>query len=98
MFGRMSTLEGSPDGVDSGIAALRDQVFPGVRDLDGFRGIIAFADRTTGKMMAVTLWETEEAMKASEEAANQLRSTTSEATSARIAGVERLEVVFDERV
>ena len=97
MFGRMTTLEGSPESVDGGIAALREQVFPGVRDMAGFKGMIGFADRATGKMMAVTLWETEEQMKASEEGANSLRANTAEATSARIANVERLEVVFDER-
>jgi hypothetical protein len=37
-------------------------------------------------------------MKASEEGANRLRASTSDATSARIASVERLEVVFDERM
>ena len=94
----MTTLEGSPGTVDAGIALLRDEVFPGVREMDGFKGMIAFGDRSSGKMMAVTLWETEEAMKASEEGANQLRASTSDATSARIASVERLEVVFDERV
>jgi heme-degrading monooxygenase HmoA len=94
----MTTLEGSPETIESGLAMLRDEVFPGVRQMDGFKGMIAFGDRSTGKMMAVTLWETEEAMKASEEGANQLRAATSEATSARIASVERLEVVFDERV
>jgi heme-degrading monooxygenase HmoA len=98
MFGRMTTLEGAPDSVDKGVAALREQVLPGVRDLQGYKGMIAFADRSTGKMMAVTLWESEDAMKASEEAANTVRSSTAEATSARVAGVERLEVVFDERM
>jgi heme-degrading monooxygenase HmoA len=98
MFGRMTTLEGSPETVEAGIAMLRDEVFPGARDMDGFKGLIAFGDRSTGKMMAVTLWATEDAMKASEEGASQLRASTSDAVSARIASVDRLEVVFDERV
>jgi heme-degrading monooxygenase HmoA len=98
VFGRMTTLEGSPESMDKVLAMLRDEVFPGVREMDGFKGMIAFGHRSTGKMMAVTLWESEQAMKASEEGANQLRASTSEATSGRIASVERLEVVFDERV
>ena len=98
MFGRMTTIEATPETVDAGVAMLRDEVFPGVRSMDGFRGMLGLGDRSTGKMMAITLWETEEAMRASEEGANQLRAATSEATSARIASVERLEVVFDERV
>jgi hypothetical protein len=66
--------------------------------LDGFKGMIAFGDRSSGKMMAFTLWESEEAMRASEEAANDLRQTTSESTSAPVVGVERMEVVFDRRM
>jgi heme-degrading monooxygenase HmoA len=94
----MTTIEASPEAVEAGVAMLRDEVFPGVREMEGFRGMIAFGDRTTGKMMAITLWETEDAMKASEEGANHLRAATSDATSARIASVERLEVIFDERL
>jgi heme-degrading monooxygenase HmoA len=98
VFGRMTTLEGAPESIDEGVRALREQVFPGAKAMDGFKGLIGLADRSTGKMMAVTLWETEEAMKASEEGADQLRVSTADATAARIALVERLEVIFDERV
>jgi heme-degrading monooxygenase HmoA len=98
MYARLSTLEGSPNGIEQAIASVRDEVWPGAQALDGFKGMTAFVDRATGKMMAVTLWETEEALKASEEAASQLRVDSAEAASARIAGVERFEVVFDERV
>jgi hypothetical protein len=47
-------------------------------------------------VLAVTLWETEEPMHASEEAANQLRSETAELASETIAGVDRYEVTFGE--
>jgi heme-degrading monooxygenase HmoA len=94
MYARLSTLEGPPDGVEQAIASVREHVW----DAAGFLGMTAFVNRTTGKMMAVTLWDTEEALKASEEAAAELRSDSAEAGSSRIAGVERLEVVFDERV
>jgi hypothetical protein len=47
-------------------------------------------------VLAVTLWETEEPMHASEEAANQLRSETAELVSETIAGVDRYEVTFGE--
>jgi heme-degrading monooxygenase HmoA len=97
VFGRMTTLEGPPESVDEGLRVLREQVFPGAKEMQGFKGMIGLADRSTGRMMTVTLWDSEEAMKASEEGANQLRSAAADATTARIASVERLEVVFDER-
>jgi hypothetical protein len=37
--------------------------------LDGFNGAFGLADRGSGKVVAVILWKTEEAMRASEEAA-----------------------------
>jgi heme-degrading monooxygenase HmoA len=98
MYARLSTLEGSPDGIEQAIASLRNEVWPGAKTLGGFKGMTAFVDRATGKVSAVTFWETEESLRASEEAASQLRVDWAEAASARIAGVDRLEVVFDERV
>jgi heme-degrading monooxygenase HmoA len=98
MFARLSTLQGSPESIEAGIAAVRDQVFPGAKELDGFRGMIALSDRSTGKMIGITLWDTEEAMRASEQAAEGMRQVSADAGAAQIASVERFEVVFDERV
>jgi heme-degrading monooxygenase HmoA len=98
MFARVTTLQGSPDSVDAGTASVRDEVLPAARGMAGFMGMIALGDRSTGKMIGITLWESEDAMRASEEAANQLRQSAADAGSAQIAGVERFEVVLDERM
>jgi heme-degrading monooxygenase HmoA len=98
MFARISTLLGSPDSIEPGIASVRDQVFPAAKEMDGFKGMIALGDRSTGKMIAITLWDSEEAMRTSEQAAAGLRQTSADAGAAQIASVERFEVVFDERV
>lgn len=97
MFGRMSTLQGSPDSIDAGTASLRDEVVPAGQEMGGFRGVLALADRSTGKMIAITFWETEEAMRASEARADQLRESAAGASSADIAAVDRFEVVLDTR-
>jgi len=60
--------------------------------MDGFKGLIALGDRQSGKTLGITLWESEEAMRASEEAANLMRSESAEASGEQIAGVERYEV------
>jgi hypothetical protein len=59
--------------------------------------MLALADASTGKMVAITLWETEDALRASEAAATGLRESTAGSASAEVAGVERFEVVFDSR-
>jgi hypothetical protein len=38
--------------------------------MDGFKGMIALGDRQSGKTLGITFRESEEAMRASEEAAN----------------------------
>jgi len=64
--------------------------------MDGFRGMIALGDRQSGKTLGITFWESEEAMRASEEEANRLREESAEAGGDTIAGVERYEVgVFE---
>ena len=92
MHARVSIFEGSPDQLDEGLRQAREQVLPRARQMDGFKGLIALGDRQSGKTLGITLWESEEAMRASEEAANQLREESAEASGGQVAGVERYEV------
>ena len=92
MHARVSIFEGSPDEIDEGLRQAREQVLPRARQMDGFKGLIALGDRQSGKTLGITFWESEEAMRASEEAANRMRGETAEASGEQIAGVERYEV------
>jgi len=62
------------------------------RLMEGFEGMIAFVDRHSGKTLGITFWESEEAMRASEEAANRLREESAEVGGEEIADVKRYEV------
>ena len=88
MFARVSTYSGAPDRVDESIREGREQIVPAVRQIRGCKGLLYLVDRSTGKAMSVTLWENEEAMRASEEAANQIRGESVQ--------VDRFEVAIDE--
>ncbi len=92
MHARVSIFEGSPDEIDEGLRQAREQVLPRARQMDGFKGLIALGDRQSGKTLGITFWESEEAMRASEEAANRLREESAEAGGGTVAGVERYEV------
>ena len=72
------------------------QVLPAVRQLDGYQGMLAGVDRTSGKVVTFTLWESEEAMRASEEAANRLRGDAVDELAVPQPSVERYEVVVAE--
>ncbi len=92
MHARVSIFEGSPDQIDEMLRQAQEQVLPIARRMDGFKGLIALGDRQSGKTLGITFWESEEAMRASEEAASRMRSETAEASEEQIAGVERYEV------
>src|SRR5919112_377594 len=93
MHARMSIFEGPPDKLDEGVRHAREVILPQAKEMDpGFKGIIALTDRQSGKMLGITFWESEEALRASEEAANRLREESAEAGGGTVAGVERYEV------
>jgi len=95
MFARVSTLQGPPDQVDEGIKAVHEQVIPAAKEMPDFKGMLALADRATGRMVGITLWESEDALRESEEAANRLGSDSLNAGGAQIVSLERFEVVAD---
>lgn len=92
MHARMSILEGPPDQIDEGLRYVREQVMPQLRQQDGFEGFIVLSDRQSGKVIGVSLWESEQAMQASENVGDRTRSESAEAGGASVAGVERYEV------
>jgi hypothetical protein len=48
---RVSTLVGPPDQVDELANYAAERVMPAFRDLDGFNGLLALADRQRGRVL-----------------------------------------------
>ena len=96
MFARVSTYQGDPAQIDQGLDYARENILPRVKQVDGFEGVYYLVDRQSGKALTITLWKSEEALRASEEEANRLRSESAESASATIENVERYEVGFSE--
>jgi heme-degrading monooxygenase HmoA len=92
VYARVSFLEGPPAPMDQLLSEVREEVLPRAKQMDGFKGMIALGDRHSGKTLGITFWESEEAMRASEEAADRLREESAQAGEDTIAGVERYEV------
>jgi heme-degrading monooxygenase HmoA len=72
MHARVTTIAGSPAEADAGIDNFRTNVVPFAREQG--KGAILLLDRQSGEAIAITLWQDEEAMRASEEGANSLRA------------------------
>jgi len=96
VFARITRFEGAPERVDELRSALVERALPAARRLDGFTGAQILADYQSGKVLVVILWESEQAMSASEDSAYWFRSYSAEASSETVTGVERYEVVFSE--
>ena len=97
MHARVTQISGSPEAADAGIANFRDETLPALREIDGNKGGLLLIDRMSGKGIAVTFWESEEAMRASEERVNPLRAEAAETLGATGApSVDRFEVAVFE--
>ena len=93
MFARVTTMQGSPDRIDEAARWLQEQGVPFARQLSGIKGVHWLADRQTGKVLVVALWESEEARRASEAQIEPRRQETAAALGATIQGVEDYEVI-----
>jgi quinol monooxygenase YgiN len=67
MYARSTTMHPRPEVVDDVTAYVRDEVMPMVTALDGCIGLSLMTDRDTGRCIATSAWDTEEAMRASAE-------------------------------
>jgi heme-degrading monooxygenase HmoA len=92
---RVTTLQMDPSSLDEAAAQLENEEVPSFKQLDGFKGMTLLADRQRGKTIAVTFWESGEAMRASEEGVKEARRRAAEIGHAEEPQVERFEVLFD---
>jgi heme-degrading monooxygenase HmoA len=96
MYVRVNTIEGSPDRMDDLTTHIQEQTLPQLRQMEGFEGFVALGDRQSGKVLGVAFWESEEALRATEEALSSVRSGAAEAAGGTLTSVERYEVLVNE--
>jgi heme-degrading monooxygenase HmoA len=96
VFARMFTIEGRREQLDEFARAGERNVLPALQRLDGFEGLLVHANRQNGKILIVTLWESEEVMRGGEEASYWVRALSAEVAGGEVTNVERYEVVYSE--
>lgn len=91
MWARVSTYQLPADDVDAAIErfnqALGDVNEPGLERAE------LLVDRSSGKALTITVWNSEETRQASVEAANQIRSDAANAASVSIMDVSNYEIL-----
>jgi heme-degrading monooxygenase HmoA len=96
MFARLVTFGGRREQLDEFARIGTEKVLPQLKRLDGFEGSLVLANRRSGEIVAVTLWESEEAMRATEGADYWLRAFGAEVAGGEVTGLDRYEVVSSE--
>jgi heme-degrading monooxygenase HmoA len=96
VFARMFTIEGRREQLDEFSRLGEENVLPVLQRFDGFEGLLVLANHQNGKILVVTLWKSEEAMRGGEEASYWLRAFSAEAAGGEVTDVERYEVIYSE--
>ena len=92
MYARVNRFEDRPENLDEAERFAEQTIVPQLQSVPGFRGVLSLVDRDTGTSHAITLWESQEAMRASEAEANRLRAEISDGSGSEIRTVDRYEV------
>jgi heme-degrading monooxygenase HmoA len=93
MFARVRITSGVPEKVDDGIRHFRENVVASYKDVAGFEGAYLLVNRKTGKVMGITLWDTEANMRATGKASERLRAAGSQVVSGTTPAPEEYEIV-----
>ncbi|GIF51370.1 hypothetical protein DFJ67_5092 [Asanoa ferruginea] len=97
MYARSSTMLARTSSLDRGIAFLGNEVMPQMLAIEGCVGISLLVDRQTGRCVATSSWQSEEAMRASESPASPIRKRLMSAFGATGVTNDEWEVVVMHR-
>lgn len=92
MFARIGAWQGSREELEAWIVRAHEEVKPSIRQDPGLAAVYWLVDRERGRGLIVTLWESEAAMQASEQARLRRQTGTAAATGASVT-TERYEVI-----
>jgi heme-degrading monooxygenase HmoA len=92
MYARSSTVTAEPSTINRGIRYVQDELLPELLAVEGCVGLSMLVDRSTGRCIATSAWETEEAMRASEDEVRPLRDHFVVTLGSTSATVEEWEV------
>lgn len=93
MYARSTTIMADPSTAEQGIAMVRDQVWPAVREMGGCLGLSLLVDRESGRSILTTSWESEEAMRASADLVRGMRQQSVDLVGGAEPLVEEWEIV-----
>ncbi|MGH2786927.1 MAG: hypothetical protein ACRDJV_03325 [Actinomycetota bacterium] len=82
MYARHVTVHGTPGRMDEAVRSVQERVLPVLKECAGFKGQLLLVDRDKGEAIGVSLWDTEDNMRASEEKVAAARQQTADEVGA----------------
>jgi predicted ester cyclase len=91
---RSTALEGDPAQLRDGIRDYQAKVIPALRAVAGFCGATLLIDRSSGRAIGSTMWDSRDSLEASRTTATGLRTNVAADTGVRVTAVSEYEVVL----
>ena len=91
VYARSATIQTQPSSIDAGIAFIRDEGMPALREMAGCIGVSLLVNRQSGRCIVTTAWETDEARRAGAERMAPMRDRAAEMLGGT-ANVEQWEI------
>lgn len=92
MHARTTTIEATPSSIDAGVAYVRETVMPLLDGLEGYIGLSLLADRSSGRCITTSAWESLDAMRASAAAVDDVRNRAAEIFGGGAPTIEEWEI------
>jgi heme-degrading monooxygenase HmoA len=92
MFARVSHFDVRSERIQKGYRSIVEHVLQALEMQKGYSGALLLANSQQGKMLAVSLWESEQEMHATDEASHWFRLFGAEAAEGKVTDVETYEV------
>jgi hypothetical protein len=93
VYARLTRYEGSsPDTIEGGLETKKRVLPTAPGQTEGMKGAIFLSERESGRIVVISLWEDEEALRASEPEAKRLREEVT--ADGETASVEHYEVAL----
>jgi heme-degrading monooxygenase HmoA len=96
MYARISRFGGlPPERITETVARFEETQLPQIEQMEGFKGALVGVDRGEGKAVAITLWDSEKDLRASDKLADEARdAAVASALPEREPIVDRYEVLL----
>ena len=93
MLARVTSVQTAADKI-AGLIKFSQEQAPAVRDAPGFKGLYLLADRQTGKVISIALWDSDDDLRRHEARGAQIREQVASEVGIASPAADMYEVVF----